>query len=162
MSRVKTSKVFSRYHRSPGSHQSSRLTSSDSLPSLLERLVTLKTQQGNLLVTTNNRYRAAKAAKKQDQNIWRKFVKTLSCSILITLSSERSCSLLWGSWTWPQCRACSHELDQVLLIFSSKQKASDDFISRLRDLPGGGFTEISRFIWEKYRLPALTSNIIIN
>ena len=23
---------------------------------------------------------------------------------------------------------------------------------RLRDLPGGGFTEISRFIWQKYRL----------
>ena len=33
---------------------------------------------------------------------------------MITWSSERSYSLLWGSWTWSQCWTCSHELDQVL------------------------------------------------
>ena len=34
--------------------------------------------------------------------------------------------------------------------------SSENVILRLRDLPGGGFTEIARFIWEKYRLPDIT------
>ena len=75
----------------------------------------------------------------------------------IIWSLERSCSLLWGSRTWPQCWTCSHELDQVLFHNSIViYNYCLTFIFRLRDLPGGGFTEIARFIWEKYRLPDIT------